>query len=206
MIKLKKILEDKIIICNNCNHSWKLSNGGKDIYKCHKCGNIVKQISKYKIYCDLDSVLTDFTKAFQEISGIYNLMPHEFEKKYGENKFYDLINKKGLKFWTEMPWTKDGKELWNYLINSGYEITVLSAPLRKYTKNSIQGKKIWCEKNLGPEINAIVIENKYEYASENNILIDDLEKNIVPWREKNGIGILHKNTKDTIKELKRLGI
>lgn len=32
-----KIL-DKTIVCKNCGWKWKLSEGGKDPYTCHKCG------------------------------------------------------------------------------------------------------------------------------------------------------------------------
>jgi len=35
-------------------------------------------------------------------------------------------------------------------------------------------------------------------------LIDDLPRNIDPWIEAGGIGILHKNTEDTIKKLKKI--
>jgi hypothetical protein len=40
MIKLKNILseiEDQTIHCEKCGWKWKLSNGGKDPYICHKC-------------------------------------------------------------------------------------------------------------------------------------------------------------------------
>jgi hypothetical protein len=30
--------ESPIIQCANCNHNWKMSDGGKSIYKCHMCG------------------------------------------------------------------------------------------------------------------------------------------------------------------------
>jgi len=40
-----KIQENKVI-CNNCNWSWKLSEGGNDPYVCHKCGT--DNTKKYK--------------------------------------------------------------------------------------------------------------------------------------------------------------
>ena len=43
MIKLKDILNELIagnrIQCNNCNWSWKIIDGGDDLYMCHKCGH-----------------------------------------------------------------------------------------------------------------------------------------------------------------------
>lgn len=32
------MVKDKEIYCKNCPHHWKLSDGGKDPYTCHKCG------------------------------------------------------------------------------------------------------------------------------------------------------------------------
>jgi hypothetical protein len=31
------MVKDKEIYCKNCPHHWKLSDGGKDPYTCHKC-------------------------------------------------------------------------------------------------------------------------------------------------------------------------
>ncbi len=67
--------------------------------------------------------------------------------------------------------------------------------------NCIIGKKIWTKNNLG-DYNIILNEKKYQHAKSNSILIDDYIENIIPWREKGGIAIYHKNTDDTIKELK----
>lgn len=40
--QIKTILReevDKLIRCKSCNWSWKKSEGGSDMYFCHKCGN-----------------------------------------------------------------------------------------------------------------------------------------------------------------------
>ena len=43
MIKLKDILNESIIgnkiQCDNCGWSWKIADGGDDLYICHKCGH-----------------------------------------------------------------------------------------------------------------------------------------------------------------------
>ena len=43
MIKLKDILQESIIgdkiKCDNCGWSWKIIDGGDDLYMCHKCGH-----------------------------------------------------------------------------------------------------------------------------------------------------------------------
>lgn len=35
---VEKITKEKVI-CDKCGWSWKLSEGGKDPYICHKCGH-----------------------------------------------------------------------------------------------------------------------------------------------------------------------
>jgi len=42
MIRLKPLLERKTakrIHCAECPHSWPVSTGGKDVYRCHECGH-----------------------------------------------------------------------------------------------------------------------------------------------------------------------
>lgn len=36
-------IKDKTIVCEECGWKWKLSDGGKDPYMCHKCGHNNKQ-------------------------------------------------------------------------------------------------------------------------------------------------------------------
>jgi tRNA(Ile2) C34 agmatinyltransferase TiaS len=37
--RIIEIVTDGKVICDNCKWSWKLSEGGDDPYKCHKCGH-----------------------------------------------------------------------------------------------------------------------------------------------------------------------
>ena len=48
--------------------------------------------------------------------------------------------------------------------------------------------------------------DKAKYANKDSILIDDRKQNIDHWIESGGIGILHTSAKDTIKQLKKLGL
>ena len=69
--------------------------------------------SKYDLYVDMDGVLTDFEKRFGNFT---DLSPGEYKEQYGENKFWELIDKKvGVKFWVGMPWMPGGKELWSFV-------------------------------------------------------------------------------------------
>jgi len=122
--------------------------------------------------------------------------------KYGEEKFWNIISNYGIKFWTDMPWMSDGRQLWKYIISTFSKINILSSVPEDDTAHSRQGKIVWCKRNLG-NVNVILEKNKYRYVSKNSILIDDLEKNINPWVSSGGIGILHKSTGNTISKLEK---
>jgi len=97
-----------------------------------------------------------------------------------------------------MYWKEDGKELWNFL--KKYDnVKILSKPSKD--RLSKKGKIIWCKRELG--VKPILSFKKSDYADKNSILIDDLKQNIDEWIQAGGIGILHKNTKNTIQQLKK---
>ncbi len=59
-----------------------------------------KELPKYKIYCDMDGVLTDFEARFEHFSG---MSPKEYESKKGIKAFWHLMEEEvGVKFWSEM--------------------------------------------------------------------------------------------------------
>ena len=157
---------------------------------------------QYTIYCDMDGVLTDFDGRFKQFSK--GTSPQDYEARFGTEKFWDFIdNQIGTKFWSDMPWMSDGKALWDHI--SQFNPILLSAPSRN--NESRLGKRNWVEKNLpGVKLILSAADKKQNYADGNNILIDDKESNIDQWIAKGGIGILHKNTADTLEKLSKYGI
>ena len=155
-------------------------------------------MTKYTIFCDMDQVLTDLNQAFFNITGV------DIRGVYIDGpSFWEPINKAGLPFWEDMPWTSDGKELWGYI--KKYNPTILSAPSDEI--ESRVGKIKWVKRELpGFKIILRKAENKREFASPTSILIDDSKSNIEQWIESGGIGILHTSTEKTIRELKELGL
>ena len=111
-------------------------------------------------------------------------------------------------WWATIPWMKDGKELWKYIRQ--FDPEILTAPMDKGGKTgSLPGKLQWVEKNLKISSERVNFEHdKWKYATSDdgkqNILIDDFESKISPWRAAGGIGILHINANNTIKILKLL--
>jgi hypothetical protein len=180
-----------------------------EIYESVNLSKILKEIefSQYQIYCDMDSVLTDFPSRYEHFTGMLpDEMEAELTKQYGKEKakamFWEKVDHLGTKFWTGIPWMKDGHMLWNYIRK--YNPILLSSPSRSQT--SVEGKKLWVDKYLpGTELILRQANKKQEFAGPKNILIDDRADNIQQWIAKGGIGILHKSASDTIHQLKELG-
>lgn len=110
-------------------------------------------------------------------------------------------------FWRDMPWMADGQELWEYI--KPYNPTILSGP---QGPNSKLGKVDWVRRELGLGKDRVILtQTKHEEAIKTlktgkmAILIDDLPKYVVPFRNAGGIAIHHSNAKDTIEQLKEFG-
>jgi len=176
------------------------------LYKQLKEEEQAAQVAKYKIFCDMDGVLCDFDRRFEQFAG---MSPKEYESKFGTKKFWEIIDKVGNQFWSKMPWMPDGKELWTYI--SKYKPVLLSAP--SMDPSSRYGKHLWVKMNLNTKDNPIKTklilarrEKKRNYSGKNRILIDDRPDNINEWVYEGGIGILHTSAQQTINDLKELGL
>ena len=175
-----------------------------------------KEGQNFHIFLDMDGVMCDFDRAFVNIAkNTEGLSMDRYIDKYGLHHAWNMVSGEGLKWWSEMEWMHDGKVLWSHV--SQYNPTILSAPSRD--KLSGQGKVIWVnrELNLGIEeptlspknhrwdVDSRMILNPQKYLFckryPNSILIDDTPKKVSDWRDKGGIGILHKDAYQTIKQL-----
>ena len=151
----------------------------------------------YKIYCDMDGVLVDFDKGYEELTG----KKASFDTP--KEEFWEPISKAGAAFWIKLPWMPDGKQLWDYI--KPYNPDLLSAPSRE--ESSKIGKFTWVKRNLpGTKLILRSAERKQEFATPNSILIDDRADNIQRWKDAGGIGIVHTSAADTIQQLKDLGL
>lgn len=163
--------------------------------------------SKYLIFCDMDGVLVDFDKGYEDLTGKHT-KHHDVQDK---TEFWNLLNKslqdKNISeydYWVNLPWMSDGKTLWDYI--KEYTPYILTAPSRN--PESKVAKKEWVSKEL-PEAKNIYFKPanfKSEFSGKNRILIDDREDTINGWNSKGGIGIHHTSTENTIKQLKQLGL
>jgi len=214
------------IKCDNCGWSWNIVDGGDDLFICHKCGHDNELINEkknkdpfglnayarelamgleenekvmdYKIYCDMDGVLVDFERGYEELTGID--LRGEFQK--GDD-FWDPISEKGVGFWAGLKWMPDGQKLWSYL--KPFKPDLLSAPSRE--DSSRIGKHVWVKHKLpGTKLILRYAKQKQELATPESILIDDRQVNIDQWIAAGGVGILHTSAEDTIQQLQNLGL
>lgn len=166
-----------------------------------KLSNILKEVtSNYKIYCDLDGVLVDFRRGYEDLTG---KEPPPLNAKVDKKEFWKAIDKAGASFWADLLWTKDGVALWTYI--EPYRPEILSSPSN--SQSSTEGKRMWMAKNLpNVKLNLEQSESKQVYAKPNTILIDDRPDICRRWEEAGGIAIHHINTASTISKLQELGI
>ncbi|WP_406661500.1 hypothetical protein V7O66_03000 [Methanolobus sp. ZRKC3] len=160
---------------------------------------------QYRIYLDMDNVITDFDNACNNISsGLIKL--HNSDR----DKFWKIVESHGINFWSEMPWRNDGRNLVDYLLN--YNTTILSAhpnPKRgRVAEFSMKGKYDWLAREIGKDFadKAIICRrsDKKMYSSPSCILVDDNTENIENWENAGGIGILHFDTENTVDKIEQV--
>lgn len=158
----------------------------------------------YHLMVDLDGVLADLDKLVKERTG----MTFEQLRASGSGftKFVAAEREANRTIFDNLDKMPDADQLWDYVVK--YKPDILTAtgyPTEKATAEKIR----WVMDNLSGYDKILVTvsgADKHKYAAPNHILIDDRMKAIGPWREAGGIGILHTSAKDTISELKSLGL
>ena len=146
------------------------------------------------------------------------------ELSLGTREIFKIISNDN-NIWANLPPMKHAQKLWGFLSSLNPTPYILSAP---WDRESEQGKILWLSglaANLDPpppKDRIILTHNKHEYAisweedehgepvAKPNILIDDMDKYIGPWRQKleeHGLSpefaIQHTSVKNTIRELEK---
>jgi len=159
-----------------------------------------------KIYCDLDGVLADFEKRFIEISG-------KRPENVPSQEMWEIILKGDAErpFFETLDLTHDAMHLWLYLMGlreyKGIELEILTASGR-YPEGIefAQQKHRWMAKvEYGVKVNTVQRGvDKYQFAGEGILLIDDMEKNLGPFVQAGGQVIHHKSALSTVEQLKKI--
>ena len=181
---------------------------GLNAYALQLAKGMEEQVSKYKVYLDMDGVLADFDQRFRDISG---MEPKEFEAKYGNKAFWNLIDEENkISFWVGIKPMSGAADLVKAVKKYNYEL--LTSPSAK--KQSYLGKILWVRNNsslLGgkPRINFKKAKEKHQVKpelSKTDILVDDREDTIERWNAAGGTGIVYKSASQVLNDLKKLGL
>lgn len=147
-----------------------------------------------KLYIDMDGVLCDFEGkcrlAFGDLEDSESLA--QYRARIGGNQFWRQIRASDGEFWETMePIEKEVPvvEIWNRLKAVCPHIAILSSPDDR-DPMCIHGKEKWLDKHLGPGQLRIFESNKYIYACPQSVLVDDFDKQTIPWNERGGKSIL----------------
>lgn len=184
--------------------------------------------TKFIVYCDMDSVIVNFhdpvlnlinyslykkeifceeeknmARRLRQMYEFKQITAYELRLEDGRNpyliSFMTRLLKNNISIWNTLPWMKDGRKLWSFLIMNYKNVRILSAPARGAETASIIGKRQWIKKEIGYDLDKCYFyRKKHIFASKDSILIDDREDNISNWRQYGGKGILHKNSDLTI--------
>ncbi|MEZ0225106.1 MAG: hypothetical protein ACAH83_11175 [Alphaproteobacteria bacterium] len=159
--------------------------------KAKKKGKAPEDDTEFKIYCDMDGVLTDFDS---------HAKAHNKFNEKGQPKWEEL----DYDWWSTMPAYEGAKEFDAELRKLG-RTRKLSAPILNV--GCFRGKAEWIKNFRGSSFGLLDLllaraEAKNLLARPNHILVDDRQKNIDQWVAAGGIGILH--TGDYADTLKRI--
>ena len=168
-----------------------------------------ENISEPNIYLDMDGVVANFDKRFEDLSG---MLPQAYVDKNGLNAFWDLIDEKHkVAFWRGIEVMPGAEKLVNFV--SQYPYQMLTAPSVK--KQSIIGKGLWVKDKVGtlypskPKVFYRKAKLKHTVKPEltkNDILIDDRADTIGRWDGAGGTAILFQSADQVINDLKKLGL
>lgn len=150
---------------------------------------------KHRLYIDLDGVMADFDKYFFQEFGFES-------SKLDDQTLWKWINGHG-NFFLNLPLCEGALDFFKFVKHLN-PIILTACPKSNYITAAVQ-KRQWVYKHLGDDITVIPMlggKNKCLFMhSLGDILIDDFEKNCIPWREHGGIAIQHKNFESTKNQL-----
>jgi len=164
----------------------------------------VEKKMKHVIYLDMDGVLANFEGKAIELFGT-NWKTEVEADRWG--KFADYQNI--YEILDPMP---DALELYNgccEIIGNKTQVQILTAlPNRARFDRAAQDKINWARRYIDPDIRVAfgphAQDKQYHIRHTNDVLVDDMIRNVEQWKARGGVGVLHTSAASTLDILQLL--
>lgn len=157
-----------------------------------------QEAGEARLFLDLDGVMADFDAHFPDVFGLDH-------KGLADDEMWLRINSHPTYF-LDMPLCDGAKEFFDEVECLG-PIILTACPRTNYT-NAAQQKRQWVRNNLSETATVLPVmggHNKWLFMhAAGDILIDDYQKNVRPWRKAGGVGIHHTSFQETRAALRAL--
>lgn len=164
-----------------------------------------------ELFVDMDMVLADFSSRFEALFREkplidYPVISNNAKNKKYKQEFKDFIEGNNFATLDPMPDFHIAIPFINKIARKIPTYILSSTAKEEFHKEISRQKKEWL-KTYDINLTPIFVPGKIlkqNFSGPQKILIDDTLSNILQWRNKKGIGILHKNWRQTIKEFEEL--
>lgn len=152
-----------------------------------------------QLFLDCDGVLANFVKGATNLLGMH---PSEFEKLYGEAEMWNRIEA-CHDFFGNLEPLPDSYELFDAVKHLD-PVILTGRPRGEW---AIEQKLKFRDKYYpGTEMIVCRSRDKIKYAKPGDVIVDDWKKYQHLWVEGGGIWVMHTSAKDSIRQLKKLGV
>jgi len=155
------------------------------------------------IYLDMDGVLADFE------GHMHTLMGPVWKEEINKDGWGKLADHPSL--YADLPMMPDALELYSGCLEkvAHYsQIQVLTALPNKAAPNFpdvVKHKIDWIHRHISPDLRVhfgpLAVHKQLHKKHANDVLIDDMKRNIKQWNDVGGIGILHTSAIGSLIEL-----
>nr|CAI3971121.1 5'-3' deoxyribonucleotidase [Ochrobactrum phage ORM_20] len=153
----------------------------------------------HNIFIDLDGVMADFDGYFFKRFGrVCQIME--------DDEMWSLIDSEEPNFFLNLPLMENSIEIFAKTLEYAELAPIFLTACPKHTYHAAaEQKKEWVKRNICERSLVLPVlggANKRCFLqNRGDVLIDDFEKNIIPWIQNGGHGIHHKSVEDTKQQL-----